>query len=166
MGQPEVNVLGRIKDLLDRSQVAFNCESHAPVYTSAEAAQVRGEPLHSGAKALVVKAGSGFALLVLPGDRRVDSKLVRKLLGAKSIRFATREEVVGITGLEPGSIPPFGSLFGLPTFCDTALAENERINFNAGTHTDSVRMTYADFVRVEEPTVAAFCSSAEQGNGG
>lgn len=60
------------------------------------------------------------------------------------------------TGLAPGSIPPFGSLFGLPTLCDERLAENETINFNAGDHSISVSMPYADYVRVEQPELGTF----------
>ena len=56
-----------------------------------------------------------------------------------------------LTGLEPGSIPPFGSLFGLSTLCDERLGENERINFNAGDHRISVSMLYADYLRLEGP---------------
>jgi Ala-tRNA(Pro) deacylase len=69
----------------------------------------------------------------------------------KSLRFATKEEVEQLTGLAPGSIPPFGSLFGLPTWCDEKLADEERINFNAGDHAISISLAYAEFVRVEQP---------------
>ena len=75
-------------------------------------------------------------LIVLPADRRLASKAVRKSLGIKSLRFATKDEVEQLTGLAPGSIPPFGSLFGLATWCDEGLSQQERINFNAGDHCD------------------------------
>ena len=78
----------------------------------------------------------------------------REVLGVKSLRFASKEEVEQLTGLQPGSIPPFGSLFELKTYCDPALGENESINFNAGDHAVSVQMPFADFVRVESPTMA------------
>ena len=61
-----------------------------------------------------------------------------------------------LTGLTPGSIPPFGSLFGLPTFCDERLGENEVINFNAGDHSVSVSMRYADYVLVEKLELGKF----------
>ena len=61
-----------------------------------------------------------------------------------------------MTGLTPGSIPPFGSLFGLPTLCDERLGENEMINFNAGDHSISVSMRYADYVQVEKPELGMF----------
>ncbi|HUW84307.1 MAG TPA: YbaK/EbsC family protein [Phycisphaerae bacterium] len=158
--ESETTVPGRIVDLLERHQVLFDRSSHRPVYTSADAAEVRGESLHSGAKALLVKTDSGFVLLVLPGDCKLDSKATKRLAGSKSLRFATREEVAELTGLEPGSIPPFGSLFGLPTFCDAGLAECEQINFNAGAHTESIRMRYQDYQHVESPTVGAFSRPA------
>ena len=66
-----------------------------------------------------------------------------------------REEVEQWTGLQPGSIPPFGSLFNLPTCCDPALARNESINFNAGDHCISVQMSYADFVALEKPRMVS-----------
>jgi Ala-tRNA(Pro) deacylase len=147
-------VLERIEQKLQAAGVPFAVTRHAPVYTSEEAAAVRGTPLSSGAKALIVKAGDAFVLLVVPADRKLDSKKARAALGVKALRFATREEVEGLTGLQPGSIPPFGSLFGLPTTCDPALSLNPSINFNAGDHTISVAMTCADFLAVERPALA------------
>jgi len=148
-------VFERLEEKLRQASVAFTVSRHRPVFTSEEAAAVRGAPLASGAKALVVKAGDAFALLVIPADRKLDSKKARAHLGAKSIRFATREEVEQLTGLQPGSIPPFGSLFGLATWCDPDLGAQATINFNAGDHAISVQMSYADFVAAEKPTIAA-----------
>jgi Ala-tRNA(Pro) deacylase len=126
------------------------------VYTSEEAAAVRGTPLASGAKALICRADGQFVMFVLPADRRLASKQVRREAKINSLRFATREEVLEITGLTPGSIPPFGSLFSLPTYCDVGLAQNEQINFNAGDHSISIRMRYSDYVGVEQPTLGSF----------
>jgi Ala-tRNA(Pro) deacylase len=148
------SVFDRIHEKLTAAGITFGVLRHAPVYTSEEAAAVRGVPLCTGAKALIVKAGEDFVLLVVPADRKLDSKKARTALGVKGLRFANREEVLELTGLLPGSIPPFGSLFGLPTFCDPALRENDQINFNAGDHAVSVSMTCADYVAVEKPTLA------------
>jgi Ala-tRNA(Pro) deacylase len=157
-----MSILQQIVELLDGHDAPFELTSHRPVYTSAEAADIRGESLHSGAKAMVVKAQDRFVLLVLPGDFLVESKPAKKLVGAKSICFASRAEVSELTGLESGAIPPFGSLFGLDTYCDAGLADNEQINFNAGTHTESIRLGYEDYLRAEQPTVGQFGQPAEQ----
>src|SRR5690242_6428109 len=103
------SVFERIDEKLRQAGISFTVLRHAPVYTSEEAAVVRGTPLSSGAKALIVKAGEGFVLLVLPADRKLDNRKARAGLGVKAFRFASREEVERLTGLQPGAIPPFGS---------------------------------------------------------
>jgi Ala-tRNA(Pro) deacylase len=156
MSDTSDSVFQRIEKLLEGHGVEFDVLRHKPVYTSEEAAAIRGTPLASGAKALVCKAEADFVMFVLPADRKLDSKAVRRSRGWRKLRFAGREEVVELTGLEPGSIPPFGSLFDLPTLCDERLGENETINFNAGDHTISVSMRYEDYVRVESPELGVF----------
>ena len=148
------NVLSRLAEALRGAGVAFTQTEHRPVYTSAEAAEVRGVSLHSGAKALIVKGGENFLMVVMPADLSLDSHALRTLLETKKLRFATKEEVLELTGLKPGSIPPFGSLFNLPIYCDESLAENERINFNAGSHSVSIQMNYADYVAFESPNIS------------
>ena len=88
-------------------QRPFEVLRHEPVYTSEEAARVRGVELSSGAKAVVCKADDEFLVIDVPADRRRDSKGVRRARGYRSLRFAKGEEVMQITGLKPGSIPPF-----------------------------------------------------------
>jgi len=155
------DVFEKLKVALVQAGVSFKHLHHAPVYTSAEAAAIRGVSLHSGAKALILKGKNDFFMGVLPADMALDSSRLRKEIGSKRMRFATKEEVLKITGLTPGSIPPFGSLFGLRTFCDQRLAENERINFNAGSHNDSLQIAYGDYVRYECPSVIQLAKEAE-----
>jgi Ala-tRNA(Pro) deacylase len=152
----DVPVFERLRTRLESKGVHFKVLRHAPVFTSEEAAAVRGTPLASGAKALVCKADDRFVLIVLPADRKLAGKAVRKGEGIKSLRFASREEVEQLTGLSPGSIPPFGSLFGLPTWCDDRLAEHETINFNAGDHAISISLLYSDYVAVEQPKLGRY----------
>ena len=148
------SVVSRLVEALRGAGMAFTQTQHRPVYTSAEAAEVRGVSLHSGAKALIVKGGDTFLMAVIPADLSLDSHALRALLGTKKLRFADKEEVSDLTGLTPGSIPPFGSLFHFPTYCDERLADNERINFNAGSHCVSIQMTYADYFACESPRIA------------
>ena len=150
------SVFERVESLLKQHDTVFQVLRHEPVYTSEDAARVRGTPLASGAKALIVKGEEGFVMFVVPADRKLDSHAVRRTKGWKKMRFATREEVLELTGLTPGSIPPFGNLFNLSTHCDERLADNEIINFNAGDHGISVSMRYADYVQVEKPELGKF----------
>jgi Ala-tRNA(Pro) deacylase len=148
-------VFDRLHERLLKHGVTVTVLRHEPVYTSEQAAAVRGTSLASGAKALVVKAGERFVLLVLPADRKLDNRQAREQLGVKALRFATRDEVEQLTGLQPGAIPPLGSLFGLPTYCDATLALNPSINFNAGAHHISIQMQYRDYLGVESPAVVS-----------
>ncbi len=145
------SVFERLGARLRDAEIEFTTMHHAAVYTSEEAAAARRTTLHSGAKALIVKGGEEFVMVVLPADLTLDSNALRKHLGVKRLRFATKDEVEAMTGLTPGSIPPFGSLFNVPTICDARLAENEFINFNAGSHTDSIQMAYTAYLAMECP---------------
>jgi len=148
----------RVEQVLRQHGVSFEVLRHPPVFTSEAAAAVRGVPLSSGAKALICKVDDRFVMFVIPADRKLDSKQVRQALGVRALRFASAEELRQLTSLTPGAVPPLGSLFGLATHCDVRLAENERINFNAGDHSISVSMRYADFLQVERPSLGRFAA--------
>jgi Ala-tRNA(Pro) deacylase len=129
------------------------------VTTSAEAAAVRGTDLRSGAKAMLVKTKAGFVLAVLAADRRIDWKQLAPLVGDKGARFANDDELLDATGLSKGAVPPLGNLFGLGTIYDESLLEVESVNFNAGSHTDSIAMSRADLIRIGGGEVGAFSKS-------
>lgn len=151
-----VSVLNRIEALLTEAQVPYQVLRHEAVFTSEQAAAIRGTSLASGAKALVCKQENSFLLFVLPANQRLDSKLARQALATRQLRFATRDEVLELTGLTPGSIPPFGSLFQLPTWCERRLLDQPVINFNAGDHCVSLSLASSDYLRVENPELATF----------
>jgi len=95
---------------------------------------------------------------VLPGSRRVDNARVRALLGTRTLRFATPEELLALTGCVPGAVPPFGNLFGLPVLVDEALVAREEIAFNAGSNDVSMVMATADFLRLSGARVERLAS--------
>jgi Ala-tRNA(Pro) deacylase len=161
MSQETRTVTERLEELLQAAEVEYQRLEHAPVFTSEEAARVRGTPPEAGAKALVVRADERHAHLVLPGDRRVDNARVRALLGTRKVRFVTAEELLELTGCVPGAVPPFGNLFGIPVLVDAALTHCEQIAFNAGSNAVSIIMRCDDFVRLSGARVERF--AAEEG---
>ena len=146
----------RLEQWLREAGVAFEVIEHAPAHTSEDAARVRGTRPRQGAKALVVRAEERFVHCVLPADLRADNAALRALVGTRKLRFATREELHRLTGCEPGAVPPFGNLFGLPVLLDEALCANERVVFSAGSHGRSITMRCADLVRLSGATVCRF----------
>ncbi|MEX0727414.1 MAG: YbaK/EbsC family protein [Planctomycetaceae bacterium] len=148
----DTTVSAAIRQLLNDAGITFRELHHQPTRTSEESARVRGEPLHIGGKALVMKGDDGYALFVLPADRKSNSSAIRKELGYRKMRFATPDELKELTGLVPGSVPPFGRpILPFELYLDTALTQNERIAFNAGSLTDSIILGMSDYLRVACP---------------
>ena len=150
------SVTERIQASLRDRGVTFTFKEHAPVKTSQEAADIRGTPLHEGAKALVFAADGALVLAVVPANKRVGTRAFKRALGIKNLRMITSEELRDLTGLPVGAVPPFGSVLDLPTYVDRGLLENERISFNAGSRSASIIMACRDYIGVEQPTLADF----------
>ena len=148
-----MDVFERITELLEGNAAGFRVMEHEPVRTSEQAARVRGTPLEQGAKALVLKAGDEFVMVVISAAVKVDFGKLRAYLGGGKVRFATPEEVAERTGCQPGGVPPFGNLFGLRVIVDPTLTEHERIDFNAGERTKSVDMRTEDYLRIVSPEI-------------
>lgn len=146
-------VLGSIlAHLASCSVVPLRQLEHEPSGTSADSARVRGEPIEHGAKALLIKLDEGFALFVLSAARRFDSGAVKKRLGTKKNRFATREELFELTGLIPGSVPPFGRpVLPFDLYVDTSVPSLPRVAFNAGSLTHSLIMETGDYLKAAQP---------------
>ena len=152
--------MSKLLDLFSGRGVEHQLYEHEAVYTSEEASRVRGVELKSGVKALVLKSDDGRYLLAdLAADRKADIKKLQEISGMKRLHFATREEVLSTTRCEPGSVHPFGDLFGLPTYLDPSVLENEYVNFNIGLLTKSVRIKRDDLTRLLGAVVAEFAKT-------
>lgn len=123
-------VFDRLEDLLDRHGVRYDILRHEAVYTSQQAACVRGTPLASGAKALVCKGDGRVVMFVIPADRRLDSRGIRRQRNWRKLRFLSREEVFELTGLEPGAIPRSASFSGCRR---SATGDSERTSGSTST---------------------------------
>jgi Ala-tRNA(Pro) deacylase len=147
----------RLGEYLDREKVSYQQEHHRTAYT---AQQVAAEEHIAGkmmAKTVVVKADDRFLLAVLPGSMRTDMARLKSSLGVNEIRLASELEFAGLfPDCELGAMPPFGNLYDLPVYADKSLAKVDEIVFNAGTHQDTIRIKYADYARLAQPTLLEF----------
>lgn len=142
-----------LKALLDDNDVAYKVLTHERVYTSEQAAKIRGVPLKSGVKAMVVK-GNGYFLVLVSGDRKIDFDKLKSRIGKASL--ASAEDVFRVTGCEVGSVHPFGNLFGLQVLMDRRILDNDTVNFNAGVHEASINMSPKDMVEIIKPEIGNF----------
>jgi Ala-tRNA(Pro) deacylase len=146
----------RIVDLLETRGVDHRVLRHPPVLTSLEASQVRGTPLEAGAKALVCQADERIVLIVVPADARLDNRAFRQQAGVRNVRMIDAEQVEALVGAPVGAVPPFGSLFGLPTYADQEVVERDLIAFNVGARDVSATMAGPDYAAIEQPTLGRF----------
>jgi Ala-tRNA(Pro) deacylase len=105
---------------------------------------------------MVKKENGTPVMLVLPASHKVDFAQLREVLGVRAELEQEREFRDLFSGCETGAEPPFGNLFNLDTIVDPALARDEEIVFNAGSHWQTVRMRYADYAHLVRPRVAPF----------
>lgn len=144
-------ILSKIKLFLDGHNIKYVVSVHAPVFTSEEAAKIRGAELSSGAKAMIMRSKGNFFMFVLPGDKKMDLRKVKQILGTDRLSFASSDEALKITDCVVGSIPPFGNIFNIPVYVDVLLLRNEFINFNGGLHTHSIQMRCKDYIAAVNP---------------
>ena len=145
-----------IINFLKKSDITYQLIEHEPVFTSEQAAKVRGTRLSQGAKALLLKSAIGFALAVLPGNLRLDSGKMKILLGVKEFRFATPEEVEQVMGCKIGACYPFGNLINVRMLVDNELGNNKFISFNPGVHDKSLILKWQDYLKAVKPTLDDF----------
>lgn len=152
-----MGVLKRLKDYLDENKVKYVKITHSRAYTAQEIAASVHIPGKELAKTVIVKVNDGFGMAVLPASRKIDFDRLKTLIGSKDIRLAEEGEFKGLfPDCEIGAMPPFGNLYKLPVFVATALAEDKEIAFNAGTHTDVIKISYSDFENLVKPTIGTF----------
>ncbi len=141
-----------IKRILAEKNIEFKEFQHEAVYTSEQAARVRGlKSAKAGIKSMIFKTETGKFILVLnPGDRKVDTKKIAQMEKAKHLSIAKPEEVEKVAGVPIGCVAPFGLKTKLKTYLNEELLKSEYLYFNPGLHTKTVEIRAADLLQVLE----------------
>lgn len=150
----------KVRAFLDSRGVKYVTIRHSPAFTAAEVAASAHVAGRDFAKTVMVWIGGHLAMVVLPASRRIVLHDLRELLESPEARLATEAEFRDdFPDCELGAMPPFGNLYGLPVFVAASLAAEPEIAFNAGSHTEIIKMAYADFEHLVKPTVLEFITS-------
>lgn len=129
------------------AKVPYQYIHHQPTYTCEESAKARCESLEVGAKAMLMKANDSYSLFVLSASKKIDSKKIKSFLGVRSLRFASPEELLELTSLVPGSVPPFGKpILPFQLYVDHSIEELSHVAFNAGSLSDSIIISGKDYL--------------------
>ncbi len=149
----------RLREHLDEAHVRYTTIGHSIAYTAQEIAESAHIPGHELAKVVIVDLDGELVMAVVRGTDKVDLDLLRAAAGASRARLASEREFESrFPGVDPGAMPPFGNLYDMPVHVDEALAADEEIVFNAGTHHELVRLAYAEFARLVQPQVGRFAA--------
>lgn len=145
----------KLRELLDGHHVKYVVISHSPAFTAQEIAASAHIPGKELAKTVMVRIDGKMAMAVLPASCKVDFDRVKAAARAKRVELAGEEEFQDMfPGCEVGAMPPFGNLYGLDVYVSDRLAEDDEIAFNAGSHTELIRLAYRDFEKLVAPKVA------------
>jgi Ala-tRNA(Pro) deacylase len=148
-----------LQTFLDSHQIKYVTIRHSPAYTAQEIAASAHIPGKQLAKTVIVKLDGQLAMAVLPASDRVDVERLKAAAGARTVALANEQDFQDrFPECETGAMPPFGHLYGLDVWVAARLAEDEEIAFNAGDHTELIRMAYRDFDRLVQPKVGQFSS--------
>ncbi|GAB4377793.1 MAG: YbaK/EbsC family protein [Calditrichia bacterium] len=147
----------RLKEYLDEQNVKYVTMIHSKAYTAQEIAAACHIPGRMFAKSVILKANGKYVMAVLPATHRINLDLFKQVSHFKEVELATEEEFESLfPRSEIGAMPPFGNLYDLPCFVDTSLTQDEEICFNATTHSEVIKMKYADYERLVKPVIGTF----------
>ena len=144
----------QLKDFLDSHKIKYVTISHSAAFTAQQIAASAHIPGKELAKTVMVKLDGKMAMAVVPAPRQVDLERLKAAAGAKTVELASEAEFKDMfPGCEPGAMPPFGNLYGMAVYAASELAEDDEIAFNAGSHTELIKLAYKDFERLVGPEV-------------
>jgi Ala-tRNA(Pro) deacylase len=144
----------RLREYLDSHDVMYVVISHSPAYSAQEIARAAHVPGYEMAKTVIVRLDGELVMVVMPAPTKIRFGRLLELSGAAQVELAREKDFIHLfPGCELGAMPPFGNLYEIPVIVEEALTHDTQICFNAGTHTELIRMSYSDFDALVKPTV-------------
>lgn len=144
----------KLKKFLDENSVKYDTIKHSRAYTTQEIAAITHISGKELAKTVILKVDGKMAMAVLPASYELNFKLLYEIFSTRNVLLATESEFkYFFPDCEVGAMPPFGNLYDMRVFVAETLAEDTDIAFNAGNHTELIKLKYEDFKRLVEPRV-------------
>ncbi len=147
----------KLKQFLDDNGIKFVSIQHSAAYTAQEVAALAHIPGELMAKTVMVKIDGTMAMAVVPASHQIDFDRLRDIAGVDRVELASESEFKDyFPACDVGAMPPFGNLYDMPVYCSAALSEDLEIAFSAGSHSELIRLAYADYEQLVQPTIADF----------
>lgn len=146
----------KLQKFLAGNKIKYELHEHKKVYTAFNEAETQHLKAKEVAKTVLVKADKDYALVIVPAQKYVDFKKVKKTLKAKKVGMAKESDITKILKTKVGLIHPFGNLYKLQTLIDNSLLKQKKISASAGSYTESVEIKPKDFVELVNPIKGSF----------
>ena len=142
------------KEFLDKNDVKYLIISHSRAYTAQEIAASTHIPGKELAKSIIVKIDGELIMIVLPASHKINFDLLNAALGKTKTKLASEDDFKSVfPDCEIGAMPPFGNLYDVPVYMAQSLEDDIEIAFNAGTHTEVIRLAMDDYKRLVNPKI-------------
>lgn len=146
----------KLIDFLNDCKVSYEILHHPVAFTAQTIAAAEHIKGRHHAKVVMVKSGNRHLMAVLPADHRIDFEKLEKIIGEPASVETEGEFGSLFPDCAVGTMPPFGHLYNVPTYVDKTLSEEDYIVFEAGTHTDAVKLGYEDYEQIAKPRIEDF----------
>ncbi len=149
--------IGRLKNFLDDQHIKYVTIQHSKAFTAQEVAASAHIPGKELAKTVIVIIDGEIAMAVLPASYRINLGRLKTASGARQVQLASEEDFKDLfPECETGAMPPFGNIYNMDVYVEESLVDDEEIAFNAGSHTELIKLSYQDFERLVHPKIAKF----------
>jgi len=149
--------LEKLISYLDENNVKYIILKHSPAYASQEIAELAHIPGKELAKSVILNLDGKITMAVLPASYHIDFQLLEEATGATRLSLASEDDFKNLfIDCETGAMPPFGNLYGIDVYVAKSLTEDKEIFFNAGNHSELIKMSYQDFEKLVKPKVLKF----------
>ena len=155
----------KIKEYLDKAGVAYACHPHRRAYTSQEIAESVHIPGGEMLKSVMLETDDKrLVMAVVSATETVNLDALKEEIGCRVLRLASEAEFRdAFPTCEPGAMPPLGNIFDVPVYCDIGLSRNDEVDFNAGTHDETIRVKFDDFRKLANPIMLHFAQPYREG---
>ena len=141
-----------LKNFLDNNDIKYISIMHSLAFTAVDIAKSAHIPSKEMAKTVILRIDNELAMAVVPANYKVKLNIIREALNSENIELATEVEFTSrFPDCEVGAMPPFGNLYDMEVYVAESLSEDEKITFNAGSHSEVIQMDYKDYEKLVQP---------------
>jgi len=142
----------KLKQFLNEKKVKYVNIKHSPAYTAHEIAQSAHIPGKDLAKTVIVKSGDQLSMVIMSANNKINFPTLANQIGVSDLELATERDFQDkFPGCEIGAMPPFGNLYDMDVYVDENLTKDDEIAFNAGSHSELIKLAYKDFNNLVHP---------------